>query len=294
MKQFYLLVLAVTGISISTLACDICGFGVANYNPFLFPHVSRSYLGVSYQRRIYHTYDEDGTFGKELYNTFLVTAQYGGTKKLQLVALVPYQMNQLHTAKEIKNVSGLGDVSLLANYSIWAKTMGVVRHTVMAGVGVKLPTGQYNAAMTSALDDQNFQQGTGSVDYLLNGTYRIGYRKWILSTAASYKYNTTNKDDYRYGDVLMTGATLIYRKDLDGLSIAPYVQVINEHQMQDADKHVLQEHSGGQVLYTGGGVDMNTRKIAFGVNYQWAPSQNLAQGQVVVNPRFAAHITFML
>ena len=294
MKQFYLLVLALIGISVTTFACDICGFGVANYNPFLFPHLSRSFVGLNYQYRLYKTYDDDGAISKERYNTFLITGQYGVTKKLQLVALLPYQLNKLYNEKQTKNVSGLGDITLLANYTIWAKSMGKIRQTVMAGVGVKLPTGQYNAAATEALDDQNFQRGTGSVDYLLNGSYRIGYRKWILSTAVSYKYNTTNKDNYRYGDMLTTGATLIYRKDWDGFSVAPYVQVMNEYQMQDADNHVLQDHSGGHMLYTGGGVDMNTRKVAFGVNYQWSPAQNLAEGQINVMPRLSAHISFVL
>lgn len=293
MKRIFLLVLAVTSISITTLACDICGFGVANYNPFLFPHMSRSYVGLNYQHRLYQTFD-DGSMTKEQYNTLLVTGQYGVSKNLQLVALVPFQLNKLNNGKETRNVSGLGDVSLLANYRVWNKSMGVFKYTIMAGVGVKLPAGQYKPAAADALDDQNFQRGTGSVDYLMNATYRIGYRKWILNTLASYKYNNTNKDHYRYGDMLSTGATLIYRKDWDGFSIAPYVQVMHEHQLHDADHHVLQEHSGGHVLYTGGGVDMNTRKLAFGVNYQWSPEQNLASGDIVVKPRFSAHISFVL
>ena len=184
----------------------------------------------------------------------------------------------------------MGDATLLATYKVWDKPFGLVRHTVMGGAGVKLPTGNYKPAKDGSLDDQNFQLGTGSTDYLVNASYRIGYRKWILSTMASYKYNTTNKDGYRYGDMLTTGATLIYRKDWDGFSVAPYLQVSNDHQLQDADQHILQDHSGGQVLYTGGGIDMNTRKMAFGFNYQWAPSQNLAEGHILVKPKLSVHL----
>ncbi len=69
---------------------------------------------------------------------------------------------------------------------------------------------------------------------------------------------------------------------------------MNERQMQDASHNVLQAQSGGHVLYTGSGVDLNTRKLAFGVNYQWAADQNIAAGAIVVKPRVTAHVLFML
>jgi len=294
MKRIFVLVLALAGACSTALACDVCGYGVANYNPFLFPHLTRSFVSLSYQHRLYRMRDDDGMLSRESYNSMLLSAQYGLSKKLQVIALIPYQMNKLAGEMENQKRNGLGDVSLLANYRVLYAQTGLVRHTLLGGVGVKLPTGNYQAAKTTALDDQNFQLGTGSTDYLANASYRVGYRKWIVSTAASYKYNSTNKDGYRYGDMLTTGATLIYRKDLDGLSIAPYVQVSNDHQMQDADKHILQEHSGGHVLYAGGGVDMNTRKLAFGLNYQQAASQNLAEGQIIVKPKLSAHISIVL
>jgi hypothetical protein len=52
--------------------------------------------------------------------------------------------------------------------------------------------------------------------------------------------------------MITAGATAIYRKDWDGFSVAPYVQVLHEQQLKDADHHVLQQRSAGRVLYTGG------------------------------------------
>ncbi|HUQ97313.1 MAG TPA: transporter [Chitinophagaceae bacterium] len=291
MKRIFILALLFAGTT--AFACDICGYGVANYNPFLFPQLSSSYLSIAYQHRLYLMHADDGATSHQYYNSVSVTAQYGVSKKLQLIAILPYQFNNA-TGATMQNRNGSGDATVLANYKLWNKPFGTVKHTVMARVGVKLPTGTYEETKTGAIDDQNFQLGTGSIDYLANASYRVGIRKWIFNAVATYKYNSTNKDAYRYGDMITTGATAIYRKDWDGFSVAPYVQLVHEQQLKDADHHVLQSHSGGQVLYTGGGVDVNTRKIALGVNYQWAPAQNLAEGHITVKPKLSAHLSFML
>jgi len=244
--------------------------------------------------RWYQTHTDAGITGNEYYRALLIAGQFSVNKKMQLTAMVPYQVNQLINTNETKTLSGFGDMNVQVNYKLWDKLTKLNRQTIIIGGGIKLPTGIYTAAKTEDIDDQNFQLGTGSIDYMLNASYCLSCRKWVLSAAASYKYNTQNKDDYRYGDVITTGVTAVYRVDLDGFSIAPYAQVIQETQMKDASHQILQYHSGGNVLYTGAGFDVNTKKITVGCNYQYSPSQNLADGQINVKPRITTHISFTL
>jgi hypothetical protein len=294
MKRLFIVCSVLFLSSGKLLACDICGCGVSNYNPFLFPHLSRSYLGLSWYHRLYQTHSDNGVTGKESYHSILISGQYSPLKNLQLVALLPYQVNKLNSDKGVKNISGLGDVSFIANWRLLDKAGEKFRQAIIAGGGVKLPTGKYNSSKSETINDQNFQLGSGSLDYLLNASYQLSYGKWVLSTASSYKYNTANKDGYRFGDVLTNGVTLVYRKDLAEISIVPYLQVINETQMKDANRHILQDHSGGNVLYTGGGIDINTKSFTVGANYQFAAKQNLAEGQINVKPRFVFHLSFTL
>jgi hypothetical protein len=291
MKKF-ILVTSLLCAAIISQACDICGCSVSNYNPFLFQYLSRNYVNVSYIHRMYHTQVGTELAGRQIYNSLLLTGQYSITKKIQLVAMIPYQQNKLENTGDTRNLSGLGDITLLGNYKLWDRMSNANRQTVLIGGGVKLPTGQYTPAKNGEIDDQNFQLGTGSVDYLLNGSYRLAVGKWSVGVAASYKYNTQNKDHYRYGDVVSSGVTTAYNINLSKITIVPYLQLMNEWQMKDAHEHVLVEQSGGYATYTGGGLDFNSKKIAFGFNYQFAPSQNLAQGQIDVKPRATAHISF--
>ena len=278
---------------LSASACDICGLGTSNYNPVLFTQLSKNYLSINYLHRLYHIQGTDG-LNKEYFNTILVSGQYSITNKLQLVAMVPYQVNKQKNAKAINDLKGLGDVTLIGNYRLWNHEGISKTHSLVVGAGVKLPTGKYEAVKSAAIEEQNFQLGTGSIDYLVNGTYRLNVHQWSFSAVGSYKYNTANKQDYRYGDVLTAGATALYRKEFKNFSLAPFVQVMNEKQMMDANNHLLREHSGGNALYTGGGFDLTTSRFGAGVNYQFAAKQNLFQGEIDARPRLSAYLSITL
>jgi len=289
-----LLIAFLLGVNyIPASACDVCGLGTSNYNPLLFPHLSKHYLSVNYLHRLYHTHSEEG-INKAHLNTFFISGQYSINEKLQLVAMLPYQVNKQEIAGTTRNLKGAGDLTLLANYRLWMKQGRSNTQTLTVGGGFKLPTGKYTASKSGTIEDQNFQLGTGSVDYMLNASYRLSYRRWVFSAVGSYKYNTENKQNYRYGDIWATGATAVYRKELKDFSISPYLQIMKEIQLRDADDHIIQKHSGGSVLYSGGGFDVNTRKFSIGANHQFAAKQNLLQGEINAKPRLSIHFSIVL
>jgi hypothetical protein len=55
MKRFFITILLFT-LFLSSRACDICGCGVGNFNPYLFPHLSKNFVNFSYQYRYYKTH----------------------------------------------------------------------------------------------------------------------------------------------------------------------------------------------------------------------------------------------
>ena len=292
MKKFSIaLALGLTYLSAN--ACDVCGLGTSNYNPFLFPQLSRNYISINYLHRIYHIQSENG-LNKNYLNTVFVSGQYSVHEKLQLVAMLPLQLNKKELDANTSHQKGIGDIGLLANYRLAIKQGRSSTQIFTIGAGVKFPTGKYSESKSGEIENQNFQLGTGSVDYSVHASYRISFRQLVLSALSSYKYNTPNKQGYRYGDVLTTGVTAVFRKELKNISITPYLQVMQEAQLKDADNHILQAHSGGKVLYTGGGIDVNSKKITIGANYQFAARQDLFQGEINARPRISFRLSIML
>src|SRR3954471_23325267 len=82
-------------------ACDICGSGSGNYNPFLFPHLSKNYFGMSYMHRMYHTHNADGTINRAYYNSLVFSGQFNFNSSLGITAILPYGFNQL------QNINGI-------------------------------------------------------------------------------------------------------------------------------------------------------------------------------------------
>jgi len=278
---------------IEAAACDICGGGVNNLNPYLFPHLSKSYIGISYMRNHYRL-NQDGNHQHQYSNTVLFTGQYTVKNRVQLMLLLPYQSNTVTNQNQSVSTKGIGDITVLASYLALQKTIGKTRHVISAGAGIKLATGSYNVSKSDELVDRNFQLGTSSTDYLMSLVYRFNISKFSLNTVGAYKYTTPGNDGYRYGDVVTANVTAVYVLGNENLSVAPYVQLINETHYRDADKHVLQNHSGEDILYTGGGFDVSVKNMTIGINGQIAASQNLILGELQVKPRLSARLSFSL
>lgn len=278
----------------SSYACDICGCSMSNNNPFLFPYLASNYISLNYIHRSFETNKGMEGAATQYSTTMMLSGQYSPSKKLQITASLPYMQNQLNFSGSKTTTSGIGDFAVMANYKVWDKMTRIKRQTVTLSAGTKLPSGKYYDANKEALQNQNFQLGTGSIDYLLNAAYRLNFRKWIFSSSTTYKYNTQNKHDFRFGDVFTSGLSTVYKVELSKVAITPYVQFIYEKQMQDADAHTLQSHSGGYIFYNGAGCDVSSKQMTVGVNYQYAADQFLAGGEINVKPKLTAHISFKL
>src|SRR6185436_1709809 len=127
-------------------ACDICGCGVGNFNPHMFPHLSRNFISVGYTYRYYNTHanDEAGNdiMNRENYNSFFLAGQVAFGKKIQVMAILPFQSNSQSGPEGNKSLNKLGDAVLLVNYRLYdKKNNDKFRQTVIIGGGFKLPTG---------------------------------------------------------------------------------------------------------------------------------------------------------
>jgi hypothetical protein len=259
----------------------------------MFPHLSKSYVSLAYLRSLYYS-TEDGTSSKISSNTLLLSGQYTVNSKLQLLAFVPYHANSEETGVARTSLTGLGDVTLLANYNLLQLQTAAVRHVISIGAGLKLPTGKYNPEAAPAATDEVLRLGSGSLDYLANAAYRVSIGNFTVGALGAYKYTTANKENYRYGDVLTTGATAVYVINQKNFALTPYLQVMHEQHYRDADHHVLDKETGGTILYAGSGLDVSTSRYTVGLNYQAIAQQNLLHGELTAKPKFSARLSLTL
>lgn len=234
-------------------------------------------------------------YSNDYYTTLEIWSGWNLGKKWQLMTFVPFQMNRQVTDDGNKSNSGLGDITLLANYNIWNKLASIVRQQVWIGGGIKLPTGQYKVNFdptTLNLGQPNGQLGTGSIDYLVSINHVANYGNWGMSTSANYKINLNNPDQFKFGNRYTATTQVYYRFTRNALAIAPTIGTFFEQAVHNRYKNDDVLSTGGHALFATMGLEMSYGKIAFGVSLQSPIAQNFSEHQTTAQTRGLTHLTF--
>lgn len=306
MKNRLLALFVALVISPAVFACDICGCGVGSYYIGILPEFSKKIIGVRYRYNTLKTHI--GAGGQTSYLTtnesFHTAEVWGGwniSKRFRVMGYIPVNFNTKKNQEGTTSKTGLGDMGLQAFYKLFEqrKTVGtrLLVHSLWVGAGVKLPTGKYETPGKdiSAPGANLFQLGTGSVDFTMNAMYDIRLQDAGINTAVSYKVNTTNRDDYQYGNKLSLAMQAYYKfRILKKITLAPNAGIMYESAEKDMDGHFKSDVSGGNVLMGTTGLEATFKKFAVGASFQHPFSQDLAGGFVKANNRAMLHISFLL
>jgi hypothetical protein len=115
-----------------------------------------------------------------------------------------------------------------------------------------------------------------------------------MSTGLTYKMNTSNKEDYRFGDRLLTVVQFKYVHDLGNISVIPNIGIVAEKMNEEELAGVTVDHTGGYNVQASVGLDVNNRKLAAGIFYNKPVKQNLAMGHIEAMPGINFHVSFIL
>jgi len=304
MKKIFTAILLSMLLNVSH-ACDICGCGVGNYNPYMFPHLSHNFISIGWQYHHYQTQVFENNIystNREYYHTMSIAAQYSPVKNLQLMTIIPFQMNKQISDEENSRLNKAGDVIFLANYKLFSnsscRNKNSLVQNLIIGSGIKLATGKYiyDEANKGEVGNANFQAGTGSTDFILNGYYSAQYGKFAFSSGVNYKINGVNKEEYHFGNRLQTLTQVKYIREVGRFSIIPSAGIMTEHLDQDKqDKLFIDEgRTGGYNTQALFGVDVNNKQWALGVNYSTSVKQNLAAGRINSRPGLSIHLSYSL
>jgi hypothetical protein len=304
MKKIIILCLLAVSVSLTSLACPICGCGGGNLYMGLLPDFKSHFIGLRYHYAQYHTQliSDPSQFADNYYNSVELWGGMRVGKKLQLLAFIPYYFNKQVDDDGTTTPRGLGDVSLIGQYQVFRDIsvngkQDVIDQQLWLGGGIKLPTGPFNADpldSTTTIADINAQIGTGSVDFLLNGLYTITIGNAGISASANYKINLANKDNYKFGNKFTANLIAFYRVPIGKNSMAPNLGLGYENVAANTIQKEKIQYTGSTVTTILAGVEFNFKRVGLGFNGQVPVAQNFAEGQTRMNFKGMMHITYSI
>ncbi|WP_339880829.1 hypothetical protein [uncultured Algoriphagus sp.] len=290
-------------------ACDICGCGVGSYYLGILPDFSDKFVGIRYQSKSLTTHlgpigNRTPLTSDETYQSIEVWGAWNFGNRWRIMTILPYNFNirELEQGEVTGKKEGMGDALAMLNYKLFENRITTadskfLAHSLWLGAGVKAPTGKYEDGEQLMPDSpNNFQLGSGSTDFMVNAAYDVRLMDVGLNLNTSYKINTENQYDYRYGNKL-TGNLLVYYKFnvQEKIRIAPNVGLLYETQPQDKLYNQYDVYqSGGNLLSNVLGVEINMGQFSIGANYQMPMSQNLANDRAFAGNRLMTHVSFNL
>lgn len=301
MKKIIFFILIILSF-LPTIACDICGCGVGNYYVGLLPQFSRSFIGVRYQFSKFHTSikDNNAEYSNDLFETAEVWGGINLGKKWQLLGIIPFNIINQKNDDGLTKTHGLGDVAVMVNYKFFdhtsaTKNKKLISQQFWLGGGIKLGTGKFSADKNDPafIAMANTQVGSGSTDFLLNAMYNININRWGFSNSVRYKINTANKWAYFFGNKFTASSIMYYGFTKNKITVTPTAGLLYDHTEMNKLANKIIDQTGGYLLSSSAGVEINFDKINTGFNVQLPLQQNFAQEQTVAQVKGMLHVTFV-
>ncbi|MFL5762300.1 MAG: hypothetical protein ACJ77K_00050 [Bacteroidia bacterium] len=231
----------------------------------------------------------------ELYTAAELRAKVFVHPRTELGLIVPFLINESRTGDEIQQVKSAGDVTLMIAYHLLEKTLTEkTQHRLIAGYGIKLPTGNFD--MTAEDGDRIdflLQPGTGSLDHLFYLNYIIAGKKLGASLNTAYKLNGPNHNGERVSNSSTSYLNVFYKfRQAKQLKIFPSVQLYHEYCGGVYDNGVYEPGTTMNDLTGGVGLDIFYKQLALNASWHLPVWEQQFDGNLTQAGKFMIGITF--
>lgn len=279
--------------------CDACGCSASGGSMGFSSMLDEHFVGVRY---LYQKYtSRDGIFAnspwvEEHFNTAQLWARIPVSRKIQLMALLPYHFHNRELSSGNQKIEGLGDMTLMGFYTLYKTQKDSVawRHTIQLGSGIKAPTGKYRESANAGSVNPSFQVGTGSWDYLFAAEYALEYRSWGLNLLGNYVVKTENDKAYRFGNQFNYGATAYYKLSRKTVMLVPQGGLAGEVYAPNYQHGQRLADTSGEVLFGKIGLEAGKGRFSAGLQYMTPIAQQLSGGNVKAGYRFSLNLNYSL
>lgn len=293
----FLSLLVLSNIS-SMTACDVCGCSIGNGFSSILPQFNKNFIGLrgSFARYNSHHPDDFENINYEKSSSMEVWGRFYIHKRIQLIAVLPYNTKSQTEKGVTTTVSGLGDASATINYTVINKNVDSFKwkHLLLVGAGIKLPTGKNDISENNTLLNIYLQPGSGSFDYLFNMLYTVRHNKLGLSNDVQYRINYANSSNYEFGNKFSYIARAFYWQNINkSCNLLPSAGVLLESFAKDYNNGFVQNETGGTINSLTVGCELYYKKLLFSINYNQPITQNLSDGNVQMLSKLNMHASFL-
>lgn len=277
-------------------ACDICGSNPNSMYVGLLPNYTNHFVGLKHRFVKFETeHNDKQEYGQDVLHETTLWGRYNLNKKIQIYASIPYLINDRIDNHTSYVIHGLGDVSILANYTLIDNSdslNGKLYHFLQTGAGIKLPSGQSDLIANGNTVIPMLQLGTGSTDFLANVFYMMRIKKLGWSFDGNYKWNTTGANDYRMGNSLNANLRCFYWYQRPKHAWVPSVGLGWEHMEANIDRGIERELTGGNALLSSIGVTLFKNNFSIGSQLQLPIYQSINSGYTQGSFRISSQINY--
>ncbi|HOY05817.1 MAG TPA: hypothetical protein PLO67_10475 [Saprospiraceae bacterium] len=299
---FLLLAGAVLVTPRTARACDVCGCSGGGGYFGILPQFQRHFFGMRWQERVLDSYSpasslDPASNAHSIFRTLDLWGRWYPLRRVQVLAFVPVHFFQQTENEVLTSTRGLGDATLLANYSVFNTGDSVSRtwkHSLQIGCGIQLPTGKFRLTDSDGVRyHANLQPGTGSTDALINIVYTLRRGSVGMQFDAQTRVNTENPDRYRFGHRQNAAVRLFWWKNLGRrVSILPRAGVTLDAAQRDVWYGSEQKETGGYAAFADLGMDVYLGNLAIGAGYQTPLQYHLGNGNVTPKGNLAVSATW--
>lgn len=292
--------------SLSSEACDICGnfMGLTPYNnrnSITLLHryrVFNGYRNYQAQHRFFPTSayrsmhaQHDTLPGSmllhsskdfESYKVFELRCKYFVHKRIELNAFAPLLSNRSKTNGVYESHTGFGDVSINAGFHVLLPDEEKeVKHKLVAGLGLKLPSGNYYAhdSQSRRLPFE-MQPGTGSMDGFMYLNYILMYQKLGINVNGTFKVNGQNRYNEKVNNSSTDFLSVFYKVKCGNVLLYPSIQANYEYTKGLEIKKVLQTSTAVNVLMLGPGLDLYYKSFSVNASWQFTAYEKVLPGDL--------------
>lgn len=247
--------------------------------------VAKEELIVREQVQLLRSTDDPSALHQDLKVLAVPTVlAYGITGQLALFGVFPYLDKTVDlsttTGRVRRGDSGLGDVTLLARYTLYSLDRLGETIRVAPFLGLKMPTGEDTKQDSLGRLPQPLQLGSGSWDPLVGTILTWQTFQWEFDSAVQYKFNT-QANNFRFGDEARLDLSFQYRllpREL-GSGVPAFLYGVLESNLiwngKDVIGGIRDPNSGGTTWYLDPGLQYVTKRVILEAVVQVPVVQNL-------------------